>query len=180
MTKNTAYQIAVKCVQQMTTKYSEWWFYIPRRSKIYRNYGFWPKNMYRLATLASSEKPCNIVMSSLRIWQSWFGRFLLTELNESLLIDHSGMLIVPRATRLGEFSPNGRLFTLGSGLKITEVARISGLLFFHGTSYVSISTKKCWATFWATFSQTHLVTLEPTSCCSFILFHSNPHKNYAN
>jgi hypothetical protein len=34
-----------------------------------------------------------------------------------------------RVTRLGEFSPNGRLFTLGSGLKITEVGQISGLLF---------------------------------------------------
>jgi hypothetical protein len=34
-----------------------------------------------------------------------------------------------RVTRLGEFSPNGRLFTLGNGLKITEVVQISGLLF---------------------------------------------------
>jgi hypothetical protein len=30
---------------------------------------------------------------------------------------------------LGEFQPNVPLFTLGSGLIITEVARISGLLF---------------------------------------------------
>jgi hypothetical protein len=29
--------------------------------------------------------------------------------------------------------------------------------FFHGTGYVFIWTKIGWATFWATFSQTHLV-----------------------
>jgi hypothetical protein len=34
-----------------------------------------------------------------------------------------------RATRLGEFSPIGRLFTLGSFLKIAQVAHILGLLF---------------------------------------------------
>jgi hypothetical protein len=32
---------------------------------------------------------------------------------------------------------------------------------FHGTSYVLIMTKNGWATFWATFSQTRLVTLSP-------------------
>jgi hypothetical protein len=32
-------------------------------------------------------------------------------------------------TRLGEFSPIGWLFTLGSFTKITELAQISGLLF---------------------------------------------------
>jgi hypothetical protein len=31
--------------------------------------------------------------------------------------------------------------------------------FFYGTSYVLILTNIVWATFWATFSQTHLVTL---------------------
>jgi hypothetical protein len=33
-----------------------------------------------------------------------------------------------RVTRLGEFSPTERLFTLGSFLKIKEVAKIIGLL----------------------------------------------------
>jgi hypothetical protein len=42
-----------------------------------------------------------------------------------------------RVTRLGEFLPFGRLLTLVSVLKFTEVAQI----FFHGTSYVLISTK---------------------------------------
>jgi hypothetical protein len=51
------------------------------------------------------------------------------------------------------------LFTLGSGLKITEVVHIFAY-FFHSTSYVLIFTKNIvWATFGATFSQTHLVTL---------------------
>jgi hypothetical protein len=51
------------------------------------------------------------------------------------------------------------LFTLGSGLKITEVVHIFAY-FFHSTSYVLIFTKNIvWATFGATFSQTHLVAL---------------------
>jgi hypothetical protein len=36
-----------------------------------------------------------------------------------------------RVTRLGEFSPNGRLFTMGSFLKIAEVAHIFRGYFFH-------------------------------------------------
>jgi hypothetical protein len=34
------------------------------------------------------------------------------------------VLVGNRVTRLGEFSPNGFFFTLGSFMKITEVARI--------------------------------------------------------
>jgi hypothetical protein len=45
-----------------------------------------------------------------------------------------------RVTRLGEFSPIGRFYSLGSFLKITEVAQILGL-FFQGKSYVLILTK---------------------------------------
>jgi hypothetical protein len=41
---------------------------------------------------------------------------------------------------------------------MTEVALIFGF-FFHSTSYVFIVTKIGWATYWATFSQTHQVTL---------------------
>jgi hypothetical protein len=37
--------------------------------------------------------------------------------------------LASRVTRLGEFSPDGRLFTLAILLKITEVAQILGLLF---------------------------------------------------
>jgi hypothetical protein len=54
---------------------------------------------------------------------------------------------------LDEFSPIGRLFTLGSGLKITGVAR-------KGYIFPCISfDKNDWAINWATFSLTHLVTL---------------------
>jgi hypothetical protein len=59
---------------------------------------------------------------------------------------------------LGEFSTIGWLFTLGSFVKITEVANIIGLLF--PTLKLCINFQKMdWATFWATFSQTRLVTL---------------------
>jgi hypothetical protein len=37
--------------------------------------------------------------------------------------------VAVRVTRLGEFSPLGRLFTLCSFLKITKVAQILGLPF---------------------------------------------------
>jgi hypothetical protein len=47
-----------------------------------------------------------------------------------------------RVNRLVEFLPVGRLFTLGSFVKITEVAQIMDK-----------------AAFWETFSQTHQVTL---------------------
>jgi hypothetical protein len=49
-----------------------------------------------------------------------------------------------RVARLGEFSPNGLLFSLGSGLKTTEEAHISGLLFSHCTSYVRKNFDKKW------------------------------------
>jgi hypothetical protein len=51
------------------------------------------------------------------------------------------------------------LFTLDSSLKTTEVAHISGAAFSHGTSFVFTLTKNAWASFWATSSQTHPVTL---------------------
>jgi hypothetical protein len=52
------------------------------------------------------------------------------------------------------FSPIGRLFTLGSFKKITEVVHC-----FYGKGYASILTKMGWATFWAIFLQIHLATL---------------------
>jgi hypothetical protein len=64
-----------------------------------------------------------------------------------------------RVTRLGEFSPLGRLFTLGSFL-IAALALIVGN-FFPQSKICSNFDQKCiWlCIFWATFSQTHLVTL---------------------
>jgi hypothetical protein len=61
--------------------------------------------------------------------------------------------------RLGEFTSNGRLFTIDSILKITEVAHIL-FHFFHKHRLCSNFDKKLdWDRFWAIFSQTHLVTL---------------------
>jgi hypothetical protein len=68
---------------------------------------------------------------------------------------------------LGEFSPIGRLFnkhTLGIFLKITKAAQIFGLLFSSGPVMYYFDKKMGWATFWATFSKTHLVTLPGNYC----------------
>jgi hypothetical protein len=63
-----------------------------------------------------------------------------------------------RMTKLGEFSPIGRVFLLGSFL-ITDVAHIFELLLSTVKVMHSFGPKTGWATFWAIFSQTHLVTL---------------------
>jgi hypothetical protein len=47
----------------------------------------------------------------------------------------------------------------GYFLKITKLAKKIFVYFFQDKCYVSIWTKSGWATFWAIFSQTHLVTL---------------------
>jgi hypothetical protein len=44
---------------------------------------------------------------------------------------------------LGEFSPNGRFFALGSYLKMTKIAHILGASLFHGEGYALILMKKC-------------------------------------
>jgi hypothetical protein len=61
-------------------------------------------------------------------------------------------------TRSGEFSPFGRLFSLGRLSKITQLAQISGLL-FSTVKIINFDKKMGWATSWAIFSQTHLVIL---------------------
>jgi hypothetical protein len=48
-----------------------------------------------------------------------------------------------RVTRLGEFSPIGRLLSLISYWKMTEVAQIFALVFLHGERAVFIVTKNC-------------------------------------
>jgi hypothetical protein len=60
---------------------------------------------------------------------------------------------------LGDFSPLGWLFILGSFLKIIEEAQIIGLLFFS-TRYVLILTKHGLGYILGGFLLTHLVTLE--------------------
>jgi hypothetical protein len=92
-------------------------------------------------------------------------KFSFQILQKYIKIDIFGLKIyhlaaLTRVTRLGEFSPIGRLFSLGSIVITIVVAQILGLL-FHNTCYISISfdKKPDWATLWAFFSQTHLVTL---------------------
>jgi hypothetical protein len=63
-------------------------------------------------------------------------------------------------TRFGEFSPLGRLFSLGGIFKITKVAQIFGTK-KHGTNF---DTKRVGYTF-GYFAKTHLVTL--LLLCSF-------------
>jgi hypothetical protein len=60
---------------------------------------------------------------------------------------------------LGEFSPIGRLFTLGSFLKITKVAQFFGQHLSIYKSVVLFVLKKGWSKLCAIFSQTYLVTL---------------------
>jgi hypothetical protein len=52
--------------------------------------------------------------------------FAAEALTKSFPVNVFLSLLGIRATRLGEFSPNGRLFTLGGYLKMTKVARILG------------------------------------------------------
>jgi hypothetical protein len=64
----------------------------------------------------------------------------LTELN---LLSAGQIFVLFRisVTRWGEFSPNGRLLTMGTFSKITEVAQIFELLFSKSINYLLILTK---------------------------------------
>jgi hypothetical protein len=62
------------------------------------------------------------------VWATFLGVFLQTHLVTL------PFLLVTRVTRLGEFSPIGRLFTLCSFFFKYRSSQISGL-FFHGKSY---------------------------------------------
>jgi hypothetical protein len=71
--------------------------------------------------------------------------------------------------RLGEFSPIGYLFTLGSFLTNTEVTQIFRLLLSTVQSTYASNFDKNWVGlhFMPFFSQTHLVTLSKTLFDSF-------------
>jgi hypothetical protein len=56
----------------------------------------------------------------------------------------------------------GDYLFLGSCSNITEVAHIFVVIFFQSIDFVLMLTKMDRATFWAIFSQTHLVTLTQT------------------
>jgi hypothetical protein len=75
---------------------------------------------------------------------------------------------------LGEFSPIGRLFTLGSFCKISEATQIFGLHFPWYMLSINFDKKMGWAKFGATFSQTHQVTLfSGENLGSFVVFYIN-------
>jgi hypothetical protein len=60
---------------------------------------------------------------------------------------------------VGESSPIGRLFSLGSFLKAIEVSKVEAPFIHEKKLCTNFDKKNSWATFWAMFSQTHLVTL---------------------
>jgi hypothetical protein len=64
-----------------------------------------------------------------------------------------------RVTRLGVFSPVGRVFTLGSFMKITEVAQIFVQSFFLDNSYALILKKNCLGCILGNFFHKYLATL---------------------
>jgi hypothetical protein len=60
---------------------------------------------------------------------------------------------VTRVTCLGEFSPIGSLFTLGSFMKITEIAQLFWLLFLSVKITYYLQQTIGWATLWAIFTR---------------------------
>jgi hypothetical protein len=69
-----------------------------------------------------------------------------------------------RVTRFGDFSPLGSMFTLAVFCEnYRSSTDIIGLLLSTEKLLCKLSQKKDWATFCATFSQTHLVALLSTS-----------------
>jgi hypothetical protein len=69
------------------------------------------------------------------------------------------LFITDRVTRLCEFLPTGRLFSLCCLDKITCVAHICDQFLPWPKSSISFDKKCARATFWATLSQSHPVTL---------------------
>jgi hypothetical protein len=79
------------------------------------------------------------------------------------------MYVPARVPRYGEFLPVGWLFSLGSFLEKFKSDSIYLATFFHGTSSVLILKKMGWATFWAIFPLSHLVTLLLAAALSVML-----------
>jgi hypothetical protein len=72
-----------------------------------------------------------------------------------------------RVARLGEFSPIGRLLTLGSFLKIKEAEKCFGLL--SSKLKIRVNFDKEWiGQHLGIFLQTHLVTLKDTYICTSV------------
>jgi hypothetical protein len=64
-----------------------------------------------------------------------------------------------RVTRLGEFSPSGRLFSLGSFFNYRSSPKLRFFFPWNTWLCTNFEQKMSWATFWAIFSQSRLVTL---------------------
>jgi hypothetical protein len=93
----------------------------PRPATLFQNWDFWYENMYI-------------------IWQSWLRRKPSLFIGEDGSIKSGDGRAPIRVTRCGNFSPIGRLFTLGGIHKIIEVAKLFRATIFHGTSYVLMLT----------------------------------------
>jgi hypothetical protein len=61
--------------------------------------------------------------------------------------------------QIGRILSHGRLFALGSGLKLAGVAHIYGMLFTTATSYILMLTKNCLGYILGDFFPTHIITL---------------------
>jgi hypothetical protein len=116
--------------------------------------------------MTRKTNPFPVSWSTVDICSIYFFRQNLTALvrSETKKQDHEDWrtldrYVVIRVTRLGRYSPNGWLFTLGSYLIITEVSHNFWLLY----SMVKFNHKNLqklgWDTFWVIFLQTHPVTL---------------------
>jgi hypothetical protein len=72
--------------------------------------------------------------------------------------------------------PIGGLFTVSSFLKITELAQLRLIRFSTDKVMYYFRQNMGWATYWATSSQTHLVTLLLNNALGFELNGSKLHK----
>jgi hypothetical protein len=109
------------------------------------------------------ESDCHVCMyiHVMYIHRSWLQTFPFVFINLPRLLvmlpsTYEGM---SRVTRTGEFSPNGWLFALGSCMKIREVDHIFWPLYSAARYMHRFWQIVVWATFWVSFSHTHLVTL---------------------
>jgi ABC-type spermidine/putrescine transport system permease subunit I len=81
--------------------------------------------------------------------------------------------VAARVTRLGKFSPFEWLFALSIFCENFIRSTNNWATFFKCKSYAHIITKMYWATVWATFTFTHLVTLVAASLTFFFFCFSN-------
>jgi hypothetical protein len=71
-----------------------------------------------------------------------------------------------RVTRLSDFSPIRQLFTSARFFKLQYKPKNLGSSFAGVKLSINFDKKTGWATFWAMFANTHLVTLHATHVCA--------------